>query len=226
MPLRILKYQLEIIHTHIEKHKMDENLPLVVPLVFYNGNESPYPYPTDIIDLFAHKDLISEIGVGRFGLIDLTVTPEDEILKHKQIAVLEMCLKHINKRDFEAVVDFIVNAFIVAHKDKISNKLFESSLAYLMNAKERKELNPLFTKLMDNLHECEVDIMTYAEELKLEGMQKGIQQGIQQGMQQGMQQAQHQMVLEMIKAGADIKFIEKVSHLNKKEIEAIKKTMH
>ena len=56
--------------------------------------------------------------------------------------------------------------------------------------------------------------MTYAEELKLEGIQQGIQQN------------QQQMVLEMIKAGAEMKFIEKVSHLNKKEIEAIKKNMH
>ena len=87
-----------------------------------------------------------------------------------------------------------------------------------MNAKERKELNPLFIKLIDNLHECEVDIMTYAEELRLEGMQQGIEKG--------MQQTQQQMVLEMIKAGAEMKFIEKVSHLNKKEIEAIKKNMH
>ena len=218
MPLRILKYQLEIIQTHVAKYKIDGNLPLVVPLVFYNGNESPYPYSTDIVDLFANKDLISEIGIGKFGLIDLTVTHEDEILKHKQLALLEMCLKHINARDFNAVIDFIVNACIVANKDKISKKLFDSALSYLMNAKERKELNPLFIKLIDNLHECEVDIMTYAEELKLEGMQQGIEKGIQQNQQQ--------MVLEMIKEGLAISTIEKISHLNKKEIEAIKKNMH
>ena len=214
MPLRILKYQLEIIQTHVAKYKIDGNLPLVVPLVFYNGNESPYPYSTDIVDLFANKDLISEIGIGKFGLIDLTVTHEDEILKHKQLALLEMCLKHINARDFNAVIDFIVNACIVANKDKISKKLFDSALSYLMNAKERKELNPLFIKLIDNLHECEVDIMTYAEELRLEGMQKGIQQN------------QQQMVRELLNSGVDEKIIAKASNLNKKEIEAIKKSMH
>ena len=79
-----------------------------------------------------------------------------------------------------------------------------------MRAKEKQELKPLFTQLINNISECEVDIMTYAEELE----------------QRGMKQAQQQMVLEMIKAGAEMKFIEKVSHLNKKEIEAIKKSMH
>jgi predicted transposase/invertase (TIGR01784 family) len=70
MALHILKCQLEIIETHVEKYKIDANLPLVVPLVFYSGSESPYPHSTNIMDLFSNKDLISEIGVGKFGLID------------------------------------------------------------------------------------------------------------------------------------------------------------
>lgn len=56
--------------------------------------------------------------------------------------------------------------------------------------------------------------MTYAEHYK------------QQGLQQGMQQTQTQMVEEMLKYGADVDFIAKVSHLDKQQIEDIKKSMH
>lgn len=206
MPLRILKYQIEIIQTYISQYKTEENLPLVVPLVFYNGDLSPYPYAIDILDLFADKKLVADIGLGRFNLVDLTVTSEDEILKHKQLALLEMCLKHINARNFNNVIGHILNAFIVAHKYKIDKKLFDSSISYLMNAKEYEELKPLFTQLVDNFNEYKGDIMTYAEELKLQGKKE--------------------MVQEMLKAGTEISFIEKVSHLSKKEIEKIKKTMH
>ena len=87
-----------------------------------------------------------------------------------------------------------------------------------MRAKEKQELKPLFTQLINNISECEVNIMTYAEELE--------QRGIKQGVKQGIQQNQQQMVMEMIKEGINISTIEKVSHLNKKEIEAIKKSMH
>ncbi|MBY0379767.1 MAG: Rpn family recombination-promoting nuclease/putative transposase [Burkholderiales bacterium] len=214
MPLRILKYQIEIIQTHIAQYKTEENLPLVVPLVFYNGDKSPYPYAIDILDLFADKKLVADIGLGRFNLVDLTVTSEYEILKHKQLALLEMCLKHINARNFNNVIDHILNAFIVAHKNKIDKKLFDSSISYLMNAKEYDELKPLFTQLIDNFNEYEGDIMTYAEQLRLEGKKEG------------KNETKMELVQEMLKAGAEISFIEKVSHLSKKEIEKIKKTMH
>lgn len=214
MPLRILQYQIEIIQAHIAKHKQEENLPLVVPLVFYNGDKSPYPYATDILDLFADKHLVKYIGLGKFSLIDLTVMPDNEILKHKQLALLEMCLKHINARHFNNVINHILNAFIVAHDSKIDRKLFDSSISYLMNAKEYEDLKPLFGQLIDNFKEYEEDIMSYAEQLRQEGMQKG------------RQEAQHDMVLELLKSGVDEHLIVKASKLSPEEIEKIKKTMH
>ena len=138
MPLRILRYQLEIIQIHIDTHKIEDNLPLVVPIVFYNGQQSPYPYSVDIADSFADKKLASEIGLGKFSLVDLTTTSEDEILKHKKLALLEMCLKHINARDFNNVINHFVNAFIVAHKNKLEKKLFDSFLSYGGIAKVKK----------------------------------------------------------------------------------------
>ena len=53
-------------------------------------------------------------------------------------------------------------------------------------------------------------IMSYAETLK----------------QQGMQQGKYEIVQEMLKAGVELSLIEKVSHLTKKEIEELKKSLH
>ena len=103
---------------------------------------------------------------------------------------------------------------MVAHKNKLEKKLFDSFLSYVMRAKEKQELKPLFTQLINNISECEVDIMTYAEELE------------QRGMKQGIKQTQKQMVRELLNSGVDEKIIAKASNLNKKEIEAIKKSMH
>lgn len=234
MPLRILRYQLEIIQKHVDKYKIEGDLPLVVPLVFYNGVDSPYPHATDINILFAGGDLINKVGLGKFSLVDLTIKPESEILQHKQLALLEMCLKHIYVRDFNKVVGHVFNAFKVAHEHELSKKLFDSTLSYLMKAKEYEELQPLFTELTENFEDYKEDIMSYAESLKLEGKLEGIQQGklegiqqgMQRGMQQGMQQGKLEMVQEMLKAGVELPLIEKVSHLSKKEIEKIKKTIH
>lgn len=206
MPLRILRYQLEIIQNHIDKHKVDDNLPLVVPIVFYNGTDSPYPYTKDIRELFADKVLIDSISLGKFDLVDLTVMPENKILQHKQLAVLEMCLKHIKARDFNTVFTHILKAMLTAHEYHMGKSLLNSSLTYLIDAREGRDLQKLFSELIIQIPEYKEDIMSYAEELRLEGKKEIVQ--------------------EMLKAGADLKFIEKVSHLSKKEIEKIKETMH
>ncbi len=73
MPLRILRYQLLILQKHIDETNIEGNLPLVVPLVFYNGRASPYPYATEMRELFADKDVIDTKPLGTFGLVDLTV---------------------------------------------------------------------------------------------------------------------------------------------------------
>ncbi len=178
--------------------------------VFYNGFDSPYPYTTDIMELFADKDLINSVSLGKFKLIDLTIMPEYEILKHKQLALLEMCLKHIKNRDFVKIINYVLDSLIVAHENHLSKDLFDSTISYLAKAREYSELQPLFDEIIENISDYKEDIMTYAEEL----------------MQRGEQMAQISMVQEMIRSGLELALIEKISHLNKKEIEKIKETMH
>ena len=50
MPFRLLKYMVRLLDLHLTKHKT-EFLPLIVPLVIYNGETTPYPYSMNIFDL-------------------------------------------------------------------------------------------------------------------------------------------------------------------------------
>ena len=101
MPFRILKYQVAIIQNHLTKHKADKQkqllLPLVAPIVLYNGKKSPYPHKIDIADMFEYSDLYDKIGLGRFSLVDLTVIKDEELITHGRIAPLEI----ITKREFD-----------------------------------------------------------------------------------------------------------------------------
>jgi len=223
MPVRILRYQLEIIQNHIDKYKTKDNLPLVVPLVLYNGKLSPYPYKIDILDLFADKQLIDGIGLGRFKLVDLTVMPENEILQHKKIALLEMCLKHIAVRDFSKVVKYILDAIIVAYNNNLNKSLFDSTLSYLIEAKEEHDLLPLFDKIIEHVSEYKEDIMTYAEQLRQEGRQQGRQEGLEKGLEKGRHDEKLAVVKELLKAGVKENIIATSVKLSIKEIEKIKK---
>jgi predicted transposase/invertase (TIGR01784 family) len=213
MPLRILRYQLSILQKHIDEHKIDGNLPSVVPLVFYNGLKSPYPYATDIRDLFADVDIIDKMPLGTFGLVDLTVMSNDEILKHGKLALLEMVLKHIHVRDFRKVAELIYNAVFIAYRDDIQKGLFDSAVAYLMKAREAQELQPLFEQIITNIDNYKGDVMSYEETL------------IQKGRQEGVQIAQN-MVKELLRSGVDDAIIAKASLLTQKELDEIKKCLN
>lgn len=191
MPLRILKYQLAIIQNHLDKYKGETELPIVVSLVFYNGADSPYPYPLDIANLFADIEAYKQVPLGTFKLVDLTVTEDDKLLQHGKLALLEILLKHIRERDFTNAISLIIQALKVSLTSEISNSLLNSAFSYLMSAKETEEIKQLIEQINIEIPDLKENIMTYAEEL------------IQKGKQEGEQKAQLEIALKMLKRGLD-----------------------
>jgi predicted transposase/invertase (TIGR01784 family) len=226
MPLRILRYQLAIIQKHLDNHKMAKKLPLVVPLVFYNGERSPYPYPCDTMELFADSELYYDVQLGKFKLVDLTVVENDEILRHGKLAVLEMLLKHIRARDFMQVIEVIVAALKIAHDLNINSSLVDGVFSYLIDGRETNELKQLLVQIEKDIPDYKEGIMTYAEELRREGEQRGEQRGIrlgeQRGEQRGEQKAQIEIAKQLLKSGVDKAIVAKATHLSLEQL----KTLH
>lgn len=217
MPVRILKYTLEILQVHINKYGQDCKLPVIIPMVLYNGEESPYPYATDILELCADKELMNNAPLGTFRLIDLTLIPDEEILQHGKIALLEMLEKHIRIRDFKQIEPLILAAIIVAYGGGINKSLFDSALSYLTNAREGNELEPLFKDIIENISEYEETIMTYAEELRREGELRG---------EQKAQAEKQEIAKNLLKSGVDAKVVANAIHLSAQQIDELKKDMH
>lgn len=220
MPFRILKYQIAIIQDHLKTHEKDtvELLPLVVPIVFYNGMDSPYPYELDIAEIFADKELFTETQLGKFKLVDLTVADNSEILKHGKVAVLEMLAKHIYVRDLRSVINELVSALVAGHQDKLSKSLFKSAFTYLATSHEQDELLELRDMIIKELPYYKEQVMTYAESL----IQEGIKKGIEKGMEKGKHEAQVEIAQQLLESGIDESIISKVTHLNPKELAELK----
>lgn len=233
MPLRMLRYQLAIIQKHVDKQAQNVlKLPVVVPIVLYNGLKSPYPHTPDIADLFEDQALYQQMPVGRFRLIDLTTMSDEELLKHNTLSVLEVMIKHIHRRDLMLVAKSMVKALQIGYQNGMSESLLNGVFSYLSNAREGKELKPLFNKFIDELTYYEDNIMTYAEELKQEGIkigmtyaeelkQLGKQEGIQIG-EQRVQDAHREIAQQLLKSGVDSTIIANATHLTPDQIEELK----
>ncbi|EDL9044605.1 Rpn family recombination-promoting nuclease/putative transposase [Salmonella enterica] len=107
MAFRLMRYAMAAMQRHLEAgHK---TLPLVVPMLFYHGNRSPYPFSLCWLDEFADPVMARKLYATAFPLVDITVVPDDEIMRHRRVALLELIQKHIRQ----------VAMRIPQHKEKI-----------------------------------------------------------------------------------------------------------
>ncbi|GCU83438.1 hypothetical protein HmCmsJML028_01242 [Escherichia coli] len=71
-----------------------KTLPMVGPLLFYHGIESPYPYSLCWLDCFADLNLATQLYASAFPPIDVTVLPDNEIMQHQSDALLARIANH------------------------------------------------------------------------------------------------------------------------------------
>lgn len=213
MPLRILKYQLAIIQKHLDNNKSDK-LPLVIPLVFYNGKKTPYPYPINIAELFADQEIYHNYPLGKFKLIDLTVIDDSEILKHGKLAILEVLVKHIHHRDFMQIIELVIKALRIGHESGINGGLVDGAFSYLINAREDEEVKELVSRIKQEVAYYEENVMTYADTLRREGRQ--------QGHQEGKKEAEIEIIRRLFEVNADETLIIKVTGKTKEEIKILR----
>ena len=221
MPFRILKYQAAIIDKHLRENKGTE-LPLVFPLVLYNGSKTPYPYSADISDLFVNSELYRKLPLGNFKLLDLTITDDNEILQHRKAALMELVTKHIRTKEFVNVIPQIIRALQLVHELGIDHSLVDSVVIYMMQARENQEIKELSKQVKDNASYYEDTMMTYAESVKQEGRKEGIKLGKQEGKELGKQEALQEVAKKLLANGMDQESVAKITNLSLEQI----KTLH
>ncbi len=79
MAFRLMRYTLAAMQRHLDAGH--NTLPLVVPILFYHGTVSPWPHTLNWLQLFDLPELAGALYGGDFPLVDLTVMPDNHILR-------------------------------------------------------------------------------------------------------------------------------------------------
>lgn len=77
----------------------------MIPVLFYVGKRSPYPYSTRWLDEFDNPELAGKVYGWAYPLVDVTAIPDDEIMNHRSMAALTLLQKHIHQRDIATLTD-------------------------------------------------------------------------------------------------------------------------
>ncbi|PLO78324.1 ISNCY family transposase, partial [Klebsiella quasipneumoniae] len=210
MAFRLMRYAIAAMQRHLDKGHTQ--LPLVIPLLFYHGQVSPWPYPMCWLEGFAHPQTARQVYNQDFHLIDITVLPDDTIMQHRRVAMLELLQKHIRQRDMMELQEQLASLLALGYT---SRRQLRTLLHYLLQAGNAADPVAFLRNLAQNvprrLHK--ETLMNIAQFLEQRGHQQGLEQGLQQGLEQGEQLAAQRIAKAMLENGLDLALVAKLTGL-------------
>lgn len=172
MAFRLMRYAVAAMQRHLDAgHK---KLPLVIPVLFYTGRRSPYPYSTDWLQEFDDPALAGRLYGGPFPLVDVTVIPDEEIMNHRSMAALTLLQKHIHRRDLADLLDRLAATLLAGH---LTGQQLVSLINYLVQAGETDDAEAFVRNLALRVPQHEDELMTIAQQLEQKGREKGRMEG-------------------------------------------------
>ena len=191
------------------------HLPLVIPLLFYHGKQSPWPFSMRWTALFSEPELASRLYGGPFPLVDVTVMADSEIARHRSMAALTLLQKHIRQRDLTGLFERLVTLML---QDSVTRKQRLALINYMIQAGEAAQAKSFIEQLAQRVPQQKEELMTIAEQLK----QMGREQGLSEGRNEGQREARLAIARNMLARGIDLTLVQEVTGLSAADLQQIR----
>lgn len=226
MPYRILEYEVAIMQSAIDLDKIknkESKIPLVISIVLYTGNKkwNAKKY------LEENQEKIEGIenGLGNYNLIDINEMTEKELLEDNSfISKMILIEKSKNTENIVEILEKIVKITKEEDKDTL-RRIISIILEEKIGITKAKELIEKMEGDEGNMLAV-VDMIRrenqmYIEIGKKEGKIEGKKEGKKEGVKQGELKEKIKIVTNMLKEKFNIETIQKITGINKEEIEKI-----
>lgn len=199
MTFRLMYYAFSTMHRHLNSG--NKHLPLVVPILFYHGERSPYPYSMRWWEAFSHPELAKQLYFDALPLVDITVLSDDEIATHRRMAILEFLQKNIRQRDLLELTESLARLFAPGYTTKSQ---FEALVSYMAQVGHSARPLAFFRQLARKIPQHKETLMTIAEWVEKErekGMSIGRRAGLSEGHRAGLSEGHRAGLSEGHRAG-------------------------
>ena len=204
MSFRLMRYAIAAMQRHLEAG--NDTLPLVIPVLFYHGKQSPWQGSMNWLDHFEDSGTALQLYSTPFPLVDVTVIPDDEIMQHRSMAALTLVQKHIRQRDMAQLLDKLTRLFML---EKMSGQQITVLVNYMVQAGNTQDVQTLLYKLAQRVPQHGDKLMTMADQLK------------QIGREEGKRIALTDVAKAMLKRGLDTDAIMEMTGLSKDELQKL-----
>lgn len=216
MAFRLMRYAIAAMQRQLDAGQ--KYLPLVIPILFYSGRRKGYPCSMNWFNAFRYPDLARYVYNQDFPLVDVTVLPDDEILRHRRMSAPTLLLKHEREGDLLDVVDKLAAAIT---DSALSPQQLRLVINYMVATGKTADAHALLTELQRQVPQRGDEMMTIAEQLKQEGFEKGIEKGMEKGVQKGKDQRSTEIAQMLLQAGLDAATVIQTTGLTREMVEEI-----
>ncbi|EGJ7462342.1 Rpn family recombination-promoting nuclease/putative transposase [Escherichia coli] len=213
MAFRLMRYSMAVMQRHIE-HDKRRPLPLVIPMLFYHGSRSPYPWSLCWLDEFAAPTTARKLYSAAFPLVDVTVVPDDEIVQHRRVALLELIQKHIRQRDLMGLIDQLVVLLVT---ECANDSQITALLNYILLTGDEARFKAFISELTRRMPQHRERIMTIAERIYNDGWLLGMEKGKEEGEQR--------LLRLLLQNGADPEWIQNITGLSTEQMQALEQPL-
>ncbi len=126
-----------------------------------------------------------------FPLIDVTEIPDDRLVQHRRVAMLELLQKHIRQRDLMDISEQLVRILSLGYTTR---RQFKTLLNYMLQAGNAADPVAFLRKLAQKtpLKPHKETLMNIAHFLEERGRKEGILQGMKAGIEKGLQKGRRE----------------------------------
>ncbi len=210
MPFRLMYYIFQGLKRHVlQNEKKPLPLPLIYPLVLYNGT-APYNESKDIFPLFGQfESLAREVFFAPFQLIDVATLSDDDIRKHRWAGLMELSLKRAQHLQFESWIKLLSERLEAIHVE-IGDDLINIVLQYGLRKYEIARAEPKM--YLDTIRKAlapqyEGNIMTLEQAIKTENLQHTL------------------LAIALLKSGHSIDAVAKETDLTAEDVKKIQQSI-
>ncbi|MBA7931840.1 Rpn family recombination-promoting nuclease/putative transposase [Klebsiella sp. RHBSTW-00215] len=212
MAFRLMRYAIAAMQRHLDAgHK---ELPLVVPMLFYHGVTSPYPFSLNWLDEFTDPEMAKKLYGCQFPLVDVTVMPDDEIVQHRRVALLELMQKHIRQRDLTGITESLAAVVMLGYTNRRQLRML---FHYMLQYGNTTDPSVFIRRLARRLPQYEERLMSIAQKIK----QEGREEGHLEGLEEGSRREALRIASSMLQNGLDKETVQKITGLSADELKPL-----
>ncbi len=192
IPLRQMEYNVALFRQHLKQGKT--KLPLTFNVCVYSG-KSKRAFSATFVGFFEYPDLVEKYGPENC-VIDFQEDREEQIAMYRKASVAGMFLKQNRKEDIYTMLEKYGYLF---QKEEIP--YLEEAIIYILDCESDEKTLEKLQEITDPKYKNVV--MSIVQKLEKRGMEKG------------MEKEKLGIARNMLRAGSDTGFIEKMTGLDR-----------